>query len=469
MSVENSSGILVTLSDLIGVTEAALKLLLTVLAGYPLAFVHRKYLYGKDENLQHLFFTFSGLLLGYWNYGVDIFHCVFTIFFTYCTLLILKGAAVSVAVTFIFNLSYLLIGYYYNSTDDYDINWTMPYCILVLRLIGIAYDFYDGHQPLEKLSADSKKVALDRRPGFLEMLGHCFFPSGFLVGPQFPLKRYRDFVSGKFSRKGTSDQPPDCVHAAIMRFALGVFYIVVFQILKLFVTDEYLLTDEFGSSNFLRRMLLLGMWGRHTLYKYISCWLLSEGACILFGLAYNGDDENGSPKWDGVENIKLTIFENTTEFNHYIKSFNLNTNQWVAQYVYKRLKFLGNRYVSQFAALLFLAVWHGYHTGYYVCFFFEFIVMYMERDIKSIVKSNEKLSNFFSSSTVQLPLQILLRVYTFVFMGWCLLPFALLNFERYWKAFGNASYVGIMLFVMWPLLYAPILKYFLKKKRGKAE
>lgn len=31
--------------------------------------------------------------------------------------------------------------------------------------------------------------------------------------------------------------------------------------------------------------------------------------------------------------------------------------------MYKRLKFLGNREISQFAALLFLAVWHGLHTG----------------------------------------------------------------------------------------------------------
>lgn len=97
-------------------------------------------------------------------------------------------------------------------------------------------------------------------------------------------------------------------------------------------------------------------------------------------MGYNGE-ENGVVQWNGVENIKLRIFENTTEFNHYILSFNVNTNQWVAHYVYKRLKFLGNRHVSQLAALLFLSVWHGLHSGYYVCFFMEFIVIYMERDV----------------------------------------------------------------------------------------
>lgn len=51
------------------------------------------------------------------------------------------------------------------------------------------------------------------------------------------------------------------------------------------------------------------------------------------------------------------------------------------RYVYKRLKFLGNRSLSQAVALVFLAAWHGLHIGYYVCFFNEFIVMTFEKDV----------------------------------------------------------------------------------------
>lgn len=55
----------------------------------------------------------------------------------------------------------------------------------------------------------------------------------------------------------------------------------------------------------------------------------------------------------------------------------------MAQHVYKRLKFLGNKYYSQGGVLLFLAVWHGLHSGYYVTFWHEFMVMLMERDVRS--------------------------------------------------------------------------------------
>nr|CAI5851132.1 unnamed protein product [Callosobruchus analis] len=198
---EETGGIITKFSESIGVTEPALKLILTVFAGYPLALVHRKYLYGKEVSLQHLFFILTGFSLGYWNYGRDMYHCVFTIFFTYCTLLLLKGTAISVAVTFVFSFLYLLIGYFYSSTDSYDINWTLPQCILVLRLIGVAYDYYDGHQPLDTLSAESKKLALQKRPSLLEIFGHSFFPAAFIVGPQFPMKRYLEFVGGQYSKK----------------------------------------------------------------------------------------------------------------------------------------------------------------------------------------------------------------------------------------------------------------------------
>lgn len=103
--------------------------------------------------------------------------------------------------------------------------------------------------------------------------------------------------------------------------------------------------------------------------------------CITFGLTHNGKDSKGRIKWDGCANVKLRTFETTTQFNDYILSFNINTNHWCAEYIYKRLKFLGSKIYSQVMTLLFLALWHGFHSGYYHCFFMEFIVLYFERDV----------------------------------------------------------------------------------------
>lgn len=84
-----------------------------------------------------------------------------------------------------------------------------------------------------------------------------------------------------------------------------------------------------------------------------------------------------------------------------------------------------------------------------------------------MIKYNETLTNFFNSPALDLPIKILLRIYTFVFMGWSLLPFVLLRSDRYWKAFGNAYYSGIIIFMLWPILYSPLLWILLKKFKKK--
>jgi hypothetical protein len=55
-----------------------------------------------------------------------------------------------------------LTGASLNATDNYDIDWTVPVCILVLRLTGLAFDIQDGALPDEKKSAD--QVCMGRIP-----------------------------------------------------------------------------------------------------------------------------------------------------------------------------------------------------------------------------------------------------------------------------------------------------------------
>ena len=54
----------------------------------------------------------------------------------------------------------------------------------------------------------------------------------------------------------------------------------------------------------------------------------------------------------------------------------------VYRHIFKRLKFLGNKVMSQMATLLFLALWHGLHSGYILCFSMEFIIVNVERQVQ---------------------------------------------------------------------------------------
>ena len=177
--------------------------------------------------------------------------------------------------------AYLIWGYCKTQSEEYAFEWTIPQCVVTLRLIAIAFDVYDGSQirrqdkkkssshsngsdgqtreqsngdsipksaapstcnpenpskafPESKehvvcngnnsailndstettCSSSSPRIsksdgvtvlsssssihwnedALLEEPSLLQMLAHCYFPASFLVGPQFGLKQYLEFV-----------------------------------------------------------------------------------------------------------------------------------------------------------------------------------------------------------------------------------------------------------------------------------
>lgn len=237
-----------------------------------------------------------------------------------------------------------------------------------------------------------------------------------------------------------------------------------------------MLSPAFMEHNFFVRMLLLGAWGRYTFYKYIAIWLLSEGNAIRYGLTFKGykesekGDDNKVNKvedWSGCANINVKLFEMATEFNHYIQSFNVNTNRWVARHIFKRLIFLGNKDLSQLLTLLFLSIWHGFHSGYYVTFLFEFIVVHIDRDVAKIKNGNATLKEFLERPAVRPMVFAIQKVYTIVGLGWCIVPFGFLSFEQYWVAIRHISYVGLFFFGAYPIVAVIARSVFPPSKRDR--
>ncbi|KAL1464345.1 hypothetical protein WDU94_003999 [Cyamophila willieti] len=231
-------------------------------------------------------------------------------------------------------------------------------------------------------------------------------------------------------------------------------------------SDEFMFSDEYMNAPFWKRSFILGVWGRSAFYKYISVWLLGEGACILSGITYNGVSDSGKSQWNGCANVSLSVFEGATKFIHYVDSFNINTNHWVLENIYKRLKFLGNKLVSQAAVLLFLAVWHGFHSGYYATFFMEFIIIAFEKDFISVLEKNQSLLEFTRRPYVSMFTYMFLKVYTFIFLGYCIAPFALLSYSKWIRVYAAYLFLGHVLFMMWPLYKIGVVRFVLKPQRS---
>ncbi|XP_061934978.1 lysophospholipid acyltransferase 5 [Apis cerana] len=465
------------LSEHLNVPEAATRLFLSILVGFPIAFIHRYTLYGKYPIYQHIFFITCGVSICLWNFGFNLFHSGLAVYTTYGILKYLGGSSLAVFIIFVFNIVYLFCGYYLTSTGGYDIKWTMPQCVLTLRLIGIAFDMLDGQKPEETLSLQQKQVALKDHPTFLEIAAFSYFPASFIVGPQFSMKRYLDFVQGRYTSINTDGnfivqeiEIRDSIIPGIFQMFLGIIYMILHQLGTWYIPHEYILSMEFRQQPFLKRIFIIGLWGHVNLYKYVSCWLLAEGVCTIFGLSYNGRDEKGRPLWNGCTNINVLKFETATKFKHYIISFNISTNNWCAEYIYKRLKVFGSITCSQILTLLFLAVWHGVHSGYYFCFFLEFIIMYAERDLTKILEKQEKLQKLLENRLeLRILVWIFLRLHTLALMGYCLVCFTFLSYSVYHQVYSSLYHYGLLVYLIYALISVSIKFFFFKKHLKQLE
>ncbi|KAI8328701.1 MBOAT, membrane-bound O-acyltransferase family-domain-containing protein [Choanephora cucurbitarum] len=414
------------LSKVLGLPEPTLRLLLTLVLAYPVARLYQERFSGQDASTPQertQFILLTGFALNFFFNGFSIIHTLITVAVSYGICVIvgeqMGDRKLAAAGVWIFNALYLLFGYYFMQTDDYDITWTMTQCILCLRLMGFGFDYYDGRKqtktagppseaeiktvPEKELNktairetADKKPPAalplsfladtpLNKLPTFVEVLAYTMFPSAFLVGPQFSYSLFKKWINNNPSELTIEqlEERERAQKAYVMRcVGLAVVYLSLQQTIGTTYSTSYLLTEEYQSFGFLKRALILIIAGKFAYNKYIGIWLLTEGATAYFGISYEGDDEEGRAMFGGLANTLPATFETASSIDHIISAFNINTNLWSKYYVFKRLKFLGNKQASQVGTLFFLAIWHGFHIMYFITFALEFLYVLCEQVLR---------------------------------------------------------------------------------------
>ncbi|CAG2118504.1 unnamed protein product, partial [Medioppia subpectinata] len=328
--------------------------------GYPLCILYNLLLADKPVIVKHLYYTSCGLFLCYFNYGIDTIHSVVNCLFVYIVLTYIGPKRSAIALNLTFCMTYLLWGYYVTQIgSEYSFTWTIPQCVLTLRLIALTFDVYDGHRNAKSLNSspiNSKKgnsqtderrainedTAVAKIPTLFELLSHAYFPGSFLMGPQVKYNNYMKYI------ESNENFLPKCWLPGLKRLVVGLTYLAIYQIGSQYWPTQYMLSQEF------------------------------EGVCIISGASY--DKKSGSVY--ECSNVHVINFETATTFGGLIRSFNLTTNEFAAKYLFKRLKFMGSRMASHFFTLFFLALWHGWSTGYYVTFGMEFLIMKMEWEVR---------------------------------------------------------------------------------------
>ena len=158
---------------------------------------------------------------------------------------------------------------------------------------------------------------------------------------------------------------------ASIKLAAGLGWILLFVTFSSWYNNDLVLGDRFLQYSFPRRVWILQMLGFTSRLKYYGVWTLTEGACILSGLGYNGiDPKSGHVDWNKLQNVNAYGVETAQNSRAYLENWNMNTNKWLRNYVYLRVTPKGKKpgFRATLATFVTSAFWHGFYPGYYLTF-----------------------------------------------------------------------------------------------------
>jgi lysophospholipid acyltransferase len=275
--------------------------------------------------------------------------------------------------------------------------------VLVMKLTSFCWNVADGRLPDEELSDAQKESVIKQLPSLLDFAGYVlFFPSLF-AGPAFDYVDYKRWIETTMFEVPEGVDPakraptrkkrkiPRSGTPAAWKAAAGGVWIILFLRLSGSFYPDLFTGDQYMTYGFARRVFMLHMLGFTTRLKYYGVWSLTEGACILSGLGYKGvDPVTGKVSWDRLRNVSPWGVESAQNTRAYLGNWNINTNNWLRNYIYLRVTPKGKKpgFRASMATFVTSAFWHGFYPGYYLTFVLASFVQTVAKSLSSAPVSN---------------------------------------------------------------------------------
>lgn len=275
--------------------------------------------------------------------------------------------------------------------------------VMVMKLTGFCWNVADGREPEKNLSDAQKEKAIKQLPKLLDYAGYVLFFPSLMAGPAFDYVEYKRWIETTMFEVPAGVDPskraptrkkrkiPRSGTPAAVKAAKGLIWILVFLKASSWYYPDILTDDSYMNHGFLKRVWLLHMVGFTTRTKYYGVWFLTEGSCILSGLGYNGVDAiTGRVSWNRLKNVDPWGVESAQNTRAYLGSWNINTNNWLRNYMYLRVTPRGKKpgFRASMATFVTSAFWHGFYPGYYLAFVLASFV-------QTIAKSKPLVSCYF--------------------------------------------------------------------------
>ncbi|KAF5619417.1 mboat family [Fusarium tjaetaba] len=375
----------VALADTVGAAPDDLKLVTSFLISFPLAALLKR-IPDSRPDLKNLFAISVSIfyLVGLF----DLWDGVRTLFIsaggTYCIAKFLRTSPYMPWIGFAFVMGHMSLSHIARQAadDPTKADVTGAQMVLLMKLSAFCWNVADGQLPEEYLSDFQKRNMLKELPPILDYAGWVLFFPALFAGPSFDFTDYRKWLDTTMFDAPNVDpakKPPVRKKRKIPRSggpaawkaASGLFLIGMFMALGGSYYPSLLTSDIYMKYGFLRRVWIMHMVSFTARLKYYGVWYLTEGSCILAGMGYNGvDPVTGKVFWNRLQNIDPWAVETAQNPRGYLGGWNINTSNWLRNYVYLRVTPRGKKPGFRASLMTFgtSALWHGFYPGYYLSF-----------------------------------------------------------------------------------------------------
>ncbi|KAI5307685.1 lysophospholipid acyltransferase [Ascosphaera atra] len=199
--------------------------------------------------------------------------------------------------------------------------------------------------------------------------------------------------------------------------------------------------------------------------------MLTEGACILSGMGYNGfDAETGEAHWDRLENVDAWSLETAQNPHAYLGSWNKNTNHWLRNYMYLRVTPKGKKpgFRATLATFGTSAFWHGFYPGYYLTFILGSLIQTAAKNFRRHVRPFFLTAYEDPKPTPKKPIYDFLSwLATQLTLSFCVAPFIALRLDASLQIWSRLYFYGILNVIASAIFFSAGGKQLLKNQLSK--
>ncbi|ETN45610.1 uncharacterized protein HMPREF1541_09442 [Cyphellophora europaea CBS 101466] len=390
----------VALADATGASTDELKLIFSFLTSYPLAAILKR-IPDRSPWMKNVFIISVSLfyLVGLFDLWSGIRTLFIDAAMTYAIAYYIDGSLMP-WIGFVFLMGHMSVNHIHREIlgQPSTIDITGAQMVNIMKLSAFCWNVHDGRLPESALTDSQKSRALTVMPPILKYTAWVLFFPSLMVGPAFDYADYNSYINTSMfdSPPGKPAPPtkksrriPRSGRPALMKCLTGLAWLGAYLALSPRFNTAAVTSRDYMSYSLLRRIGMLWALGIATRTKYYAVWTLTEGACILSGLGYNGmSPSTNTPRWDRLENVNPFGIELAQNSRAYLENWNKNTNYWLRNYVYLRVTPAGKKPGFRASLMTFgtSAFWHGFAPGYYLTFILAAFVQTVAKNFRRYIR-----------------------------------------------------------------------------------